>query len=200
MSPNTPLLSTEVQQNAWVCGEEHFGPAKSAWQTRLQACTRCNGAVVSARSCGGAERQARALDAAAAAAAAGDNGRGQLGVSQGGSNILHPLSISVVGRWAAIALSDSHAAGLSCDGQLYTWGNNNRGQLGLGDKSPGVVDIPVALQALADLDVKCVCWWGWGCCGHANACQPLQRSSSWGTQLSGCAQAPARPASVLHAF
>lgn len=60
-----------------------------------------------------------------------------------------------VGRWAAIAISDSHAAGLSCEGQLYTWGNNNRGQLGMGDKAPGVVDTPVPVQALAaDLDVK----------------------------------------------
>jgi hypothetical protein len=59
-----------------------------------------------------------------------------------------------VGRWAAIAITDSHAAGLSCEGQLYTWGNNNRGQLGLGDKSPGVVDTPVPVQSMADLDVK----------------------------------------------
>lgn len=64
------------------------------------------------------------------------------------------LLLQAVGRWAAIAISDSHAAGLSCEGQLYTWGNNNRGQLGLGDKSPGVVDTPVPVQSLADLDVK----------------------------------------------
>lgn len=65
-----------------------------------------------------------------------------------------PAVSQAVGRWAAIAISDSHAAGLSCDGQLYTWGNNNRGQLGLGDKSPGVVDTPVSVNALADCDVK----------------------------------------------
>lgn len=43
---------------------------------------------------------------------------------------------------------------MSCDGQLYTWGANNRGQLGLGDKSPGVVDTPVPVQTLAEFDVK----------------------------------------------
>jgi alpha-tubulin suppressor-like RCC1 family protein len=62
--------------------------------------------------------------------------------------------LQAVGRWAAIAISDSHAAGLSCEGQLYTWGNNSRGQLGMGDKAPGVVDTPVPVQSLADLDVK----------------------------------------------
>ena len=63
-------------------------------------------------------------------------------------------AMQAVGRWAALSISDSHAAGLSCEGQLYTWGNNNKGQLGLGDKSPGVVDTPVPVQSLADLDVK----------------------------------------------
>lgn len=31
MSPNTPLLSTEVQQNAWVCGEQQ----QLRWNTLL---------------------------------------------------------------------------------------------------------------------------------------------------------------------
>lgn len=65
-----------------------------------------------------------------------------------------PQCLQVVGRWAAIAISESHSSGLSCEGQLYTWGANQRGQLGLGDKSPGVVDTPVPVQTLSDLDVK----------------------------------------------
>jgi alpha-tubulin suppressor-like RCC1 family protein len=68
--------------------------------------------------------------------------------------LLFAVFLQAVGRWAAIAISDSHSAGLSCEGQLYTWGNNNRGQLGLGDKCPGVVDTPVPVQSLAELDVK----------------------------------------------
>jgi alpha-tubulin suppressor-like RCC1 family protein len=64
------------------------------------------------------------------------------------------LPLQAVGRWAAIAISESHAAGLSCDGQLHTWGSNNRGQLGLGELFPGVVDVPMPLPSLAGLDVK----------------------------------------------
>jgi hypothetical protein len=29
-----------------------------------------------------------------------------------------------------MAIGDNHAAGLSCDGTLYTWGLNHKGQLG----------------------------------------------------------------------
>ncbi|KAF6264509.1 regulator of chromosome condensation 1/beta-lactamase-inhibitor protein II, partial [Scenedesmus sp. NREL 46B-D3] len=128
VSPNTPLLSTEVQENAWVCG---------------------------------------------------DNGRGQLGVP-GTAAILHPQPIQVVGRWAAVGISESHAAGLSCEGQLYTWGANQRGQLGLGDKSPGVVDTPVAVQTLSDLDVKSVA------CGlEHTVCITTKDVIAWGSNEYG---------------
>jgi alpha-tubulin suppressor-like RCC1 family protein len=59
-----------------------------------------------------------------------------------------------VGRWAAVCVSDNHAAGLTCEGHIYTWGANNRGQLGHGDKCPGVIDAPVQVSALADTEVK----------------------------------------------
>ncbi|KAI8468357.1 MAG: regulator of chromosome condensation 1/beta-lactamase-inhibitor protein II [Monoraphidium minutum] len=104
VSPNSPLLSTTVQNNAWVCGE---------------------------------------------------NGRGQLGVS-GGQAVQVPQAIQAVGRWAAISVSDNHSAGLTCEGHIYTWGANNRGQLGHGDKCPGVIDAPVQVGALSDVDVKAV--------------------------------------------
>lgn len=40
--------------------------------------------------------------------ATGDNGRGQLGIS-GQSVVFQPQSISAVGRWAALSVSDAHA-------------------------------------------------------------------------------------------
>jgi alpha-tubulin suppressor-like RCC1 family protein len=64
--------------------------------------------------------------------------------------------IQAVGRWAAIAISDHHTAGLSSEGQLFTWGANHRGQLGHGDKSPGALDTPVLVNAIADVEVKYV--------------------------------------------
>jgi hypothetical protein len=65
-----------------------------------------------------------------------------------------PAPLQAGGRWAAIALSDSHAAGLNSQGQTYTWGSNTRGQLGHGDKCPAALDAPVRVAALADMDIK----------------------------------------------
>ena len=65
-----------------------------------------------------------------------------------------PRPPQAVGRWAAISVSDNHAAGLTCEGHIYTWGANNRGQLGHGDKCPGVIDAPVQVSALSDMDIK----------------------------------------------
>lgn len=83
----------------------------------------------------------------------GDNSRGQLGVTNAQA-VAAPQAIQTVGRWAAVAISDHHAAGLAGGGQLFTWGSNNRGQLGHGDKCPGAIDAPVQVAALGDCEVK----------------------------------------------
>ena len=73
----------------------------------------------------------------------------------GAPSVAAPAPIQAVStRWAALSVSDNHSAGLTCEGAIYTWGSNARGQLGHGDKSPGAVDAPVLVQALADADVK----------------------------------------------
>jgi hypothetical protein len=216
VSPKSPLLSTTVQKNAWVCG---------AWRGGRAAAGAAGGAVRlragGGRACG-AWRCGRTQAGAAAAAdaapprpappfRAGDNTRGQLGVV--GKSVLVPQAIQVGrvrgggggerrcgggrrrgarrpapaaggggpagarqrrpqrslhrpaprprrarrqagGRWAAIALSDSHAAGLTSQGTVFTWGSNTRGQLGHGEKCPAAVDAPVRVAALADMDIK----------------------------------------------
>eukprot|EP00879_Flechtneria_rotunda_P005191 GHRR01005473.1.p1 GENE.GHRR01005473.1~~GHRR01005473.1.p1 ORF type:complete len:1380 (+),score=526.24 GHRR01005473.1:240-4379(+) len=128
VSPNAPLLSTEVQKNAWVCG---------------------------------------------------DNARGQLGVP-GTPIVLHPQPIQGVGCWATIGLSEGHAAGLGCDGQLYTWGANHKGQLGLGERTAGVTDTPAPVSALAGLDVKAVA------CGlEHTVCITTKDVIAWGSNEFG---------------
>jgi hypothetical protein len=84
----------------------------------------------------------------------GDNLRGQLGVSNA-QPVAAPQPIQAVGRWAALAISDTHAAGLTCDGHLYTWGANGRGQLGQGEGAAAAgAGAPARVAALADADVK----------------------------------------------
>ena len=40
------------------------------------------------------------------------------------------LQQTAVKRWATLDIGESHGAGISCEGKVYTWGRNNKGQLG----------------------------------------------------------------------
>ena len=55
-------------------------------------------------------------------------------------------------RIAAIAGGHKYSAAITVDGALYTWGQNNYGQLGLGDRStrdaPVLVALPVPGRVL----------------------------------------------------
>lgn len=206
VSPNSPLLSTTVQNNAWVCGERRAGAGRAAQRAAraaLQTAVAAGGPDWRAPGCGpmlgagqppaagstaqgglpwpAAASTARVASRAAAPAHCaptrrpisrqlappaaapyprsrrrsppGDNGRGQLGVSNSQA-VPVPQAIQTVGRWAAVAISDNHSAGLTGEGHLYTWGANSRGQLGHGDKCPGAIDAPVQVASLGDADVK----------------------------------------------
>ena len=105
-----------------------------------------------------------------------------------------------MGRWAAIAISDHHTAGLSSEGQLFTWGANHRGQLGHGDKSPGALDTPVLVNAIADVEVKyagiCAAN-GNGCCFVSGHSSSSSNNSSW-SAVASCLLAVARHADCRH--
>ena len=61
---------------------------------------------------------------------AGSNEHGQLGVV-GAQLLREPELIQAAdgaGKWASLAFGSVHAAGLTCSGQLFTWGLNSTGQ------------------------------------------------------------------------
>ncbi len=62
------------------------------------------------------------------------------------------LVVQVVRRWATISIGDGHAAGVSGDGKVYTWGRNNRGQLG--DSPRHFSDVPEVMEVLRGWDVR----------------------------------------------
>ena len=69
----------------------------------------------------------------------GNNSQGQLGDSTTTPK-LSPVQIGLLifclpayKSWTTVSVNDSHTAGITTDGKLYTWGLNNAGQLGLGD-------------------------------------------------------------------
>jgi alpha-tubulin suppressor-like RCC1 family protein len=63
----------------------------------------------------------------------GSNGTGQLAQPSSVSISTAPISIPIAVALKAVAAGGSHALALAEDGQVYAWGNNQLGQLGLGD-------------------------------------------------------------------
>ena len=84
----------------------------------------------------------------------GDNTYGQLGRNTNGKpdnkpgKVLMPAGI----RFTWISAGGQHSLALSSDGNLYSWGDNSKGQLGrntaptTGDRRPGKVPLPVGIQ------------------------------------------------------
>ncbi|MCL2438511.1 MAG: hypothetical protein FWC99_05440 [Coriobacteriia bacterium] len=63
----------------------------------------------------------------------GTNTMGQLGLGVTGGNRLTPEQVGNRTDWVQLAVSSSHTVALSEDGELWSWGSNQNGQLGLGD-------------------------------------------------------------------
>ncbi|KAL4443784.1 hypothetical protein ABPG75_011521 [Micractinium tetrahymenae] len=104
ISPHSPLVSTALDENGWVCGS---------------------------------------------------NGSGQLGVG-GAADVAEPQSLKVARRWAAISMGSSHAAGVTGQGEVYTWGVNDRAQLG-SPAGPGESkDVPKRMELLVGWNVKAI--------------------------------------------
>eukprot|EP00955_Chlamydomonas_euryale_P027560 290673-Chlamydomonas_euryale.AAC.2 len=83
---------------------------------------------------------------------AGSNRHGQLGVP-GATQLSEPKLIQGAGRWATLAFSSGHAAGLTGSGQLYTWGRNSFGQLGQAQQDE-CIDVPSKVEAVQTLEFR----------------------------------------------
>jgi alpha-tubulin suppressor-like RCC1 family protein len=77
----------------------------------------------------------------------GSDEYGQLGHNQGAATLRVPRLVKSLGtlKVTAVAAGMYHSAALTASGQLFTWGSNSKGQLGLGSKfnmvfSPTLVD------------------------------------------------------------
>ncbi|GAX82001.1 hypothetical protein CEUSTIGMA_g9429.t1 [Chlamydomonas eustigma] len=103
VSPSTPLLSTHISENSYVCGNNHFG------QLGILACVKVH----------------------------------------------EPQLMQGAGPWATVAYGGQHAAGLTSSGQLYMWGTNTKGQLGLNSKGR-CVSAPTKIDLSDQTDVRAV--------------------------------------------
>ena len=62
----------------------------------------------------------------------GDNGNGQLGIGTTTETELVPQRVGSDSDWETIRAGEDHSLALKSDGTLYSWGGNDRGQLGIG--------------------------------------------------------------------
>ncbi|MCL1993505.1 MAG: hypothetical protein FWG66_11230 [Spirochaetes bacterium] len=66
----------------------------------------------------------------------GENERGQLGLGDN-ENRNEPVRVNLPdgtpANWVFVAADGAHSLAITADGQLWAWGENERGQLGLGD-------------------------------------------------------------------
>ena len=69
----------------------------------------------------------------------GNNGNGQLGNGQSGGNVSSPIQITTGTKYIQIAGGSSHCIALDESGNIWTWGYNNQGQLGNGEKGTNVL-------------------------------------------------------------
>jgi alpha-tubulin suppressor-like RCC1 family protein len=109
----------------------------------------------------------------------GDNSVGQLAQPASVALSAIPIAIAGAGPLAAIAAGTQHSMALGTDGTIYTWGNNLRGQLGLGDVairySPTPVPMPGPVIAIGAGSAHSIAvtagdgqaWtWGWNVFGQ----------------------------------
>ncbi|KZV47581.1 hypothetical protein F511_12850 [Dorcoceras hygrometricum] len=66
-----------------------------------------------------------------------------------------PLRVSgIPSRVIRISAGYHHSAAITVDGELYIWGKNANGQLGLGKKAEKIIPVPVKLHCLDGVTIK----------------------------------------------
>lgn len=84
---------------------------------------------------------------------AGRNNAAQLGIGDW-TNRSKPHQLRDARRLAALSFGENHAAGVTGSGDIYMWGNNAHGELGL--QGPSSSAKPTPVPALKGHLVRCV--------------------------------------------
>ncbi|KAG5408213.1 hypothetical protein IGI04_004532 [Brassica rapa subsp. trilocularis] len=134
-------------------GRLGLGSLESRW--RPAVCSALSDHSIRALACGGAHTLF--LTETRRVFATGLNDCGQLGVSHVNTHALEPLEVSgIENDILHISAGYYHSAAITVDGELYMWGKNTSGQLGLGKNAARVVHVPTKVQALNGITIKTV--------------------------------------------
>ena len=133
----------------YSCGSNDFGQlGREGSQTRLELVAGLAQYRVVAAACGA--NHSLAVDQWGSLFSWGSDESGQLGHNQGSTTLRLPRLVKSLGtaKVAAVSAGLYHSAALTAGGQLYTWGANSKGQLGLGSTSDMVFS-PTLVHSLA---------------------------------------------------
>ncbi|MCA8838190.1 MAG: hypothetical protein K8963_10110, partial [Proteobacteria bacterium] len=76
----------------------------------------------------------------------GDNNSGQLGIGGSQNNELNaPTQVGSDTDWSTLSTGDNHTCAIKSSGQLYCWGSNNSGQLGIGNSQNNELNAPTQI-------------------------------------------------------
>ncbi|KAK9909040.1 hypothetical protein WJX75_006403 [Coccomyxa subellipsoidea] len=134
VSPSTPLLSTAIDENGWVCGRNHngqlgVGGTADVQEPQVMQVVRRWAAL----SIG--ESHAAGVSGDNQTYTWGCNEHGQLGVAAGEPSDV-PRKMNILRGWdvRAIACGAEHTVAITPD-DVITWGSNSMGQCGQGDRA-----------------------------------------------------------------
>nr|XP_009794156.1 PREDICTED: ultraviolet-B receptor UVR8 isoform X4 [Nicotiana sylvestris] len=90
--------------------------------------------------------------------ASGLNDYGQLGVSADDRGyIIEPLEVAGLPKEIVkVSAGYHHSSAITVDGELYMWGKNTNGQLGLGKKAATILSTPSKVEFLTGVTVKII--------------------------------------------
>lgn len=161
-------------------GRLGFGNLQSEWRPKPISPSAFDDQILREVACGGAHTLF--LTGNGDVYATGINDFGQLGVSDSNSYTSKPLRVSgIPSRVIRISAGYHHSAAVTVDGELYIWGKNANGQLGLGKKAEKIIPVPVKVKCLDGVTIK-IASLGFE---HSIAVTDKGEALSWGDGESG---------------
>ncbi|CAA2990925.1 Hypothetical predicted protein [Olea europaea subsp. europaea] len=134
-------------------GRLGLGNLQSQWRPKPLFSSAFDNQSVKEIACGGAHTLF--LTENGKVYATGLNDFGQLGISDYKSYTTEPLRVSGVPKEVMkISAGYHHSAAITVDGELYMWGKNANGQLGLGKKAEQVVPLPSKVECLNGVTIS----------------------------------------------
>ena len=125
-----------IQNNGtlWSCGYNLYGQLGLNTTTVSISTFVQVGSLSAWTQIAGAKTQILALQSNGTLWGWGSNSYGQLGLNTSTlTGVLSPVQVGALSTWTKVACGYAFSLGIQSNGTLWTWGNNNYGQLGLSD-------------------------------------------------------------------